>query len=30
MGIADRRIQYETAGLDIDDLLADRAILSVT
>jgi len=23
MGIADRRLQYETAGLDIDDLLAD-------
>ena len=23
MGIADRRIQYETAGLDIDDLLHD-------
>jgi pyridoxamine 5'-phosphate oxidase len=23
LGIADRRLQYETAGLDIDDLLAD-------
>jgi pyridoxamine 5'-phosphate oxidase len=23
MGIADRRVQYETAGLDIDDLLAN-------